>query len=161
MNAQEITGQQARWAVFLSKFNFDILHLPGRTNPGDPASRRSDYSGKKDLTNKFILLGNQEEVNIGAITIIQLNIKRIHNPSSMFILADEKTMHMIKILYETDDFFIRGNTHSARLFNRNRDSRYVPKSLCNIILQHIHDSPTEGHWGIMRTILDLLYGTFG
>lgn len=57
MSAQDLTARQARWAVFLSEFNFDILHIPGKLNPADPASRRSDYSEGKNATGKVVLLG--------------------------------------------------------------------------------------------------------
>lgn len=44
MKAQNLTSRQARWAIFLSEFDFDILHILGKSNPADPPSRRPDYS---------------------------------------------------------------------------------------------------------------------
>lgn len=57
MSARDLTARQARWAVFLSEFNFDILHISGKSNPADPASRRSDYSEGKDISDIIVLLG--------------------------------------------------------------------------------------------------------
>lgn len=162
MRAQELTARQARWAAFLSEFLFEIVHIPGKLNPADPASRRIDYSGEKEITDKVILLGHCETIQINAISLRQLKIRRICDPSSTFMPADENTMKAIRALYITDDF-LANRLPTALTFKDGiwwwRDRIYVPKAMRNMILKNVHDSPTGGHWGIMRT-LDLLYRTF-
>lgn len=44
MTSQALTAKQAFWASFLSKFFFEISHIPGNLNPVDPASRMPDYA---------------------------------------------------------------------------------------------------------------------
>ena len=39
-----LSRRQARWAEFLSQFNFKICHCPGAVMPADPISRREDFS---------------------------------------------------------------------------------------------------------------------
>ena len=43
MTTKELNGRQARWAERLARFDFRILHRPGKTNPADAPSRRPDY----------------------------------------------------------------------------------------------------------------------
>jgi RNase H-like domain found in reverse transcriptase len=38
-----LNGRQARWALDLSKYDFEIKYRPGKTNPQDPLSRRPDH----------------------------------------------------------------------------------------------------------------------
>lgn len=71
MKAQELTARQARWASFLSEFLFEILHIPGKANPADPASRRSDYVGKENIANKVVLLGHREVAEMSVVNLRQ------------------------------------------------------------------------------------------
>jgi len=43
MTTKELNGRQARWAEKLARFDFQIIHRPGKSNPADPPSRRPDY----------------------------------------------------------------------------------------------------------------------
>lgn len=159
-----MTAKQARWASYLSKFCFEILHVPGKSNPADPAPRRPDYTCKDALTNRVVLLGHREEENmqINAIQLQKLKISRAINPVSSFMSADEQTLHSLRACYNTDDF-LQGRLPMALSYRDHqwwwRDKLYVPKTMCQMILEQIHNSPEAGHWGVMKT-LDLLTRTF-
>ena len=43
MNQPRFNGRQARWCMYLSPFDFEIRHQPGKKNPADAPSRRPDY----------------------------------------------------------------------------------------------------------------------
>ena len=43
MQQPRINGQQARWLVYLTPYDFIIHHRPGLLNPADGPSRRPDY----------------------------------------------------------------------------------------------------------------------
>jgi hypothetical protein len=43
MNAKYLKSRQARWAIYLSSFDFEIYYRKGSTNPADTLSRRPDY----------------------------------------------------------------------------------------------------------------------
>jgi hypothetical protein len=43
MSSRVLNRQQARWAGFLSEFNFILDYAPGKRNPADTPSRRTDY----------------------------------------------------------------------------------------------------------------------
>jgi hypothetical protein len=40
---QKLNPRQARWALYLGAFDFEIKHRPGHSNPADGPSRRVDY----------------------------------------------------------------------------------------------------------------------
>lgn len=164
MKAQSLTAKQARWASFLSQFLFDIVHIPGKQNLSDPASRRSDYVGKDVMTNRIILLVHREQntVYINAVQLQKLKVTSIHNPISSFIPADEKTLISLRALYDTDEF-LKGHLPTALTYRDHvwwwRDKIYVPKSMQNLILEQVHNKPLAGHWGSMKTF-DLLTRNF-
>ena len=104
MKSQALTARQARWASFLSEFTFGIVHIAGKLNPADPASRREDYFGDDNMTNCVILLGNRDEKHeINAVRLRKLKITRICNPSFSFMPADEATLTSLRALYDTDE----------------------------------------------------------
>lgn len=44
MTTCKLSGRQARWALELSRYDFEIHHRPGTLNPADGPSRRPDYA---------------------------------------------------------------------------------------------------------------------
>ncbi|KAG6849044.1 hypothetical protein C0991_012232, partial [Blastosporella zonata] len=56
MTSKILNRRQARWSMFLSKFDFQLDYAPGKLNPADPASRRPDFEpqeGDDVLHNQF------------------------------------------------------------------------------------------------------------
>jgi hypothetical protein len=54
MNVKQLNGRQARWAMFLSAFDFVITHRAGKLNPADAPSRRSDYKDSEIAANQML-----------------------------------------------------------------------------------------------------------
>lgn len=170
MSAQNLTARQARWASYLSDFNFDILHIAGKLNPADPASRRADYSEGKDSSDKVVLLGYREDLEnkqkglkVSVIRIKNADIKGRLDPSSLFMPADASTIVALTSLYDSDEL-IQGKSPSFLTFYDNvwwwRDRIFVPKAMRDLVLKQYHETPAAGHWGNMKT-LDMLMRTFG
>jgi hypothetical protein len=55
--AKKLNRRQARWSLFLSRFNFSLHHKPGqRMGKPDALSRRADHgSGQEDNNNVTLL----------------------------------------------------------------------------------------------------------
>lgn len=164
MTAQNLTAKQARWASMLSEFFFEILHIPGRQNPADPASRRSDYADKRGFTTKVVLLGHreQERTKINAVRVRRLKITKTFDPSTVFMPADEKTLTALRALYDTDELLLKRTPPALSFIDHTwwwRDKIYVPMAMRDMILKQVHETPSAGHWGSMKT-LDLLTRTF-
>jgi len=49
MNLKQLNGRQARWAIKLAAYDFNILHWAGKTNPADAPSRRPDYKVSENM----------------------------------------------------------------------------------------------------------------
>ena len=47
MSSQTLNRRQARWAMFLTEYNFQLDYAPGLRNPADAPSRRVDFAPKK------------------------------------------------------------------------------------------------------------------
>lgn len=163
MTAQDLTPRQARWASFLGQFHFDILHTPGKLNPADPASRRSDFSDGKFSSNRVVLLGRRElsNVEIKAVTIRKDLIFGRSDPST-FLPASIETQQWFHRLY-AGDALIQGKRPSQLTYQNDlwwwRDRLYVPLEARTMIMRQMHETPSAGHWGSMKT-LDLLTRTF-
>jgi hypothetical protein len=57
---QKLSRQQARWSLFLSQFNFTIIHKPGAFNKADALSRRPDHKeGMPSLEESRVLLNSK------------------------------------------------------------------------------------------------------
>ena len=57
MSAKKLNRRQARWALFLSRFNFRLVHKPGSLmRKADALSRRPDHKRGVEEDNKDITL---------------------------------------------------------------------------------------------------------
>jgi hypothetical protein len=63
--AQKLTRRQARWALFLTRFEFILIHKAGKTNKVDGLSRRIDHKeGVNNDNNERIVLGEEKFAQI-------------------------------------------------------------------------------------------------
>ena len=54
MKQKELNARQARWALKLAAYDFEIFHRAGKLNPADAPSRRPDYEGSSPLNTKLL-----------------------------------------------------------------------------------------------------------
>ena len=71
--ARKLNRRQARWALYLTRFDFALYHRPGRHNHADPLSRRADHREgvQNDNTNRVLFLAS--EVKINATKLVSLD----------------------------------------------------------------------------------------
>ena len=68
MNAKKLNRRQARWALYLSRFNFTLIHKAGTTmGKADSLSRRPDHKKGMEDDNKNVTLLKPEFFKIRAI----------------------------------------------------------------------------------------------
>ena len=61
MSNQKLNRQQARWALYLSRFDFVLKHVPGsKMEKADRLSRRSDWEVGIERDNKEQTLVKRE-----------------------------------------------------------------------------------------------------
>jgi len=73
MKAQNLNRKQARWALYLSRFNFTLKHVPGsRIGKADSLSRRPDWKVGVERNNenktlvkpKWLVVRKTEKVEV-------------------------------------------------------------------------------------------------
>ena len=66
--AQKLTRIQARWALYMTHFDYILYHKPGKTMQAeDPLSRRADHEMRIDLNNTNQVLLKPEFFTINAL----------------------------------------------------------------------------------------------
>lgn len=159
MDARVLTPRQSRWAAFLSAFNFSILHLPGRLNPTDLASRRPDFIESSQTSESIVLFKSIPARSTANVSVIKLNENEMQFDVT-FSKPSDQILSFIQAGYKEDQEL---KTFKPSQFCQNywwlRGKLYVPLICRNFILNHYHAHPTVGHWGIAKT-LDLVSRTF-
>ena len=159
MRVQKLNWRQARWALYLSRFDFTLKHVPGtRIGKADGLSRRPDWKVgvDKDNENQIIIKDNWlhrlEEVIIEGpeIEIIE-KIKKARS-------KDKKVVRIVEEIKKAGVKLIQGKQWriEEKLVLRERKV-YVPKNeelRAEIIWLH-HNVPMAGHrrkWKIVELV---------
>jgi RNase H-like domain found in reverse transcriptase/Integrase zinc binding domain len=138
---QNLTRRQARWAAILSKYDFKMKHVKGKTNgKADALSRRDDHDqGKED--NKDITM--LQDAWFHAMVIEQSDLySRIAEAMKNHSTIEQCAQKQGEEWKENED--------GMREF---REIVYVPKNkkLQDEIIELHHDQPIMGHSGPERT----------
>jgi len=72
MTAKKLNRRQARWSLYLARFNFKLIHRPGRSmGKPDALSRRPDH-GKGTSDNEDVVLLRPELIAVRALEGLHL-----------------------------------------------------------------------------------------
>jgi transposase InsO family protein len=159
--AQKLNRRQARWSLYLSRFDFTLQHRPGKSmGKPDALSRRADHgSGTNDNSN---------------LTLLGPELFRVHALSGLGIAGEEKAIAtdirrslrngdleepVAKAAKELRADKTRGTVRSAEWTEEQelllfRGKIYVPKDRDlrrRIVSQH-HDTLVAGHAGRWKTL---------
>lgn len=73
-DVRKLSPRQARWATYLQRFDFNMYHQAGKTNPADGPSRRPDYD--QPLPEDYVLLPSlqrklalAQEIGLSRLTV--------------------------------------------------------------------------------------------
>jgi len=151
MTSQKLNRRQARWALYLSQFNFTLKYIPGKSmGKADGLSRRPNWQEgvKKDNEDQKLI---KPEWIRGAETIVEEEdlkerIKRAQEGDERVVKAVEELKRAgIKILkdkeWEIEDGIV---TKEGKI--------YIPEGeLRGEIIRLYHDTPVGGHGGRWKT----------
>ncbi|PLW26795.1 hypothetical protein PCASD_25767 [Puccinia coronata f. sp. avenae] len=180
---QHLLDRQTRWAAYLSSFYFVIKHVPGKLNPADPPTRRPDFLPPGEIKDsQRVMIDTTSEglkicgssldkedprLDIGEVTLpdpasalpaVKDTDARVQDVSFCPPLASLKDLLTKAYSVEPPDPEEIAGLELRDGFWWLRDRLYVPLSLRSQILQHLHDNPTSGHPGTLKT-LDLVTRT--
>uniref|UniRef100_A0A0W0FXD7 Reverse transcriptase-rnase h-integrase n=1 Tax=Moniliophthora roreri TaxID=221103 RepID=A0A0W0FXD7_MONRR len=157
MTSQLLNRRQARWGMFLSKFDFKLDWAPGKDNVADAASQRPDFvpqTGDEHLTAQRQTLLTPEHIE-------RLNSQNNNLPFEIpphsfnaittLSIDNTKLLKHFKAAYKEDatwkEAVVAGNKdfmashdlvfHNSRL--------YIPPTLRRNVLFSRHDSIIGGH----------------
>jgi hypothetical protein len=153
-SAQDLTRRQARWALYLSRFDFHLIHRPGRANTqADPLSRMPHHRVHDNEDNQQqTVLRPEHFVKIAANAFVNPLEERIRN-------ASEREAEVLEGLKALEQGGLQRLAHglpdweedNGLVYHKGRV--YVPPDidLRRAVLEQCHDSPTAGHGGIHST----------
>lgn len=159
MTSQKLSRRQARWSLFLSRFDFTLHHRPGKKSvKPDALSRRPDHKkGENDNQNVVLLKPSYFKIQAlkqGHVLLTGSEndlLKKIREAKEL----DEQVVKAVKELRNSSTKKVDGEEWSEEqgliLF---RGKVYVPKDkdLRRKIVELHHDTFIAGHPGKWKTI---------
>jgi len=147
MTSQKLNHRQARWALYLSQFNFTLKHIPGKSmGKADGLSRRPDWQEGVEKDNEDQKLIKPEWIR-GAKTMVEEEdlkerIKRAQE-------GDERVVKVVEELKRAGIKTLKDKEWEIEDGIVMKEKRiYIPKEeLRGEIIQLHHDTPVEGHKG--------------
>jgi len=78
IKVQKLNRRQARWALYLSRFNFMLKHVPGsKMGKADSLSRRPDWEVRVDKDNEDEMLVKLEWLEVRKIEAVEIIVDGI------------------------------------------------------------------------------------
>ena len=156
---KKLNRRQARWSLYLSRFDFALYHRPGKSSgKPDALSRRSDH-GKGESDNENVTLLKPEYFQIQALRQghvllegAETDLLRQIRNAKVF---DEQVVKAVKQLKTSSSKKIEGQEwEEEQGLILYRGKVYVPQDadLRRQIIAVHHDSPVAGHPGKWKTI---------
>ena len=147
MTSQKLNQRQARWALYLSWFNFILKHVPGKSmGKADGLSRRPDWQEGVERDNEDQKLIKPEWIRGGETLIEEENLReRIRKAQE----GDGKVVEAIKGLKGAGLKTLKDEEWEIEDGLALKEGRiYVPEGdLRREIIQLHHDTPVGGHGG--------------
>jgi hypothetical protein len=159
--AQKLNRRQARWSLYLSRFNFTLHHKPGRSmGKPDALSRQADHGSRQGDNDNLTLLA-PELFRIHALASMRLEGKErnILQEVRRSLKVDVQEESVAKAARELLKDKSRGTIKSAEWSESDgllmfRGKIYVPKDrdLRRRIVEQHHDTRIAGHAGRFKTL---------
>jgi len=156
MKAQKLNRRQARWALYLSRFDFTLKHVVGsKMGKADELSRRADWKVGTDKDNENqIFIKDQWICNMSEVVVegpkVEI-VEKIRKARS----KDEDVVRVVEEMKKAGVKELRENKWKIEGDLVLKEGKvYVPKDeelRVEIIRLH-HDAPAAGHGGRWKTM---------
>jgi len=158
MKAQKLNQRQARWTLYLSRFNFILKHVPGsKMGKVDSLSRRPDREVGVVKDNKDETLVKPEWLQVRrteAVEIIVDGIDLLEEVRKSKV-KDDKVVKAVKEMKKAEVKMLRDEEwREVECIIYKEGKVYVPKDeklRAEIIRLH-HNMPIEGHGGQWKMV---------
>jgi len=155
MTSQNLNRRQARWALYLSRFDFVLKHVPGtKMGKADGLSRRSDWEKGAEGDNEDEVLLKPEwikSVRVGEVIVEGVDIlERIKRSKA----RDDEVIKAVEEMKKAGVKMLRDEEWREEDGLMLKEGKvYVPKdeALRVEIIRLHHDTPIGGHGGQWKT----------
>jgi len=158
MKVQKLNRRQARWALYLSRFNFTLKHVPGsKMEKADSLSRRPDWEIGVEKDNEDETLVKLEWLEVRKTEVVEIIVDGVDlleevrkskvKDNEVIKAVEEMKRAGVKMLRDKEWREVDGIMYKE-------GKVYVPKDeklRAEIIRLH-HDTPIGGHRGQWKTV---------
>jgi len=158
IKAQKLNRRQARWALYLSRFNFMLKHVPGsKMGKADSLSRRPDWEVGVERDNEDETLVKPEWLEVRRTERIEIIVEGVDLLEKVrkSKVKDDKVVKAMEEIKQVEVKILRNNEWRKEDGIMYKEGKmYVPKDdilRVEIIRLH-HDTPVGGHGGQWKTV---------
>jgi len=157
MSNQKLNHRQARWALYLSRFDFILKHISGsKMGKADGLSRRPDWEVGVEKDNKEQTLVKKEWLKVKEIRVAEVIIEGVDllDKVRKCEARDDKVIKAVEEMKQAGVKMLRDEEwHQEDSLMLKERKVYVPKDKrlrAEVIRLH-HNMPIEGHRGQWKT----------
>jgi len=160
MTAKKLNHRQARWSLYLARFDFKLTHHPGRCmGKPDTLSQRLDH-GKGASDNKDVVLLQPELLAIQALEGVQMEgpekdiLKEIYQGNQRGDQEEPVAKAARELWQAASKTVCSAEWSEKEELLRSRGKIYVPQNadLRRRVVSLCHDTKVAGHSGRWKTL---------
>ena len=153
MSNQKLNHRQARWALYLSRFNFVLKHIPGsKMEKADRLSRRPDWEAGVKKDNEEQMLVKKEWLEAKRIRVMEVVIEGVDllDKVRKYGARDDEVVKAVEEIKQAEVKILRNEEwHQKDGLMLKEGKVYVSKDeklRAEVIRLH-HNMPVGGHGG--------------
>jgi len=158
MKAQKLNQRQAQWALYLSRFDFTLKHVPGsKMGKADSLSRRPDWEVGVEKDNEDETLVKPEWLEVRKTEVVEIIVDGVDLLEEVrkSKVKDDKVVKAVEEMKRAGVKMLRDKEWREVDGIMYKEGKvYVPKDeklRAEIIRLH-HDTPIERHGGQWKTV---------
>jgi len=158
MKAQKLNRRQARWVLYLSRFNFTLKHVPGtKMGKADSLSRKPDWEVGVEKDNEDETMIKPEWLEVRKIEVVEIIVDGVDLLEEVrkSKVKDDKVVKAVEEMKRTGVKILRDEEWREVDGIMYKEGKvYVPKDkkLRTEIIRLHHDTPIGGHRGQWKTV---------
>ena len=156
MSSQKLNRRQARWALFLSCFDFKLVHIPGtKIGKTDGLSRWLDWQEGVEKENKDRMLVKKEWLEMRAVEEVIIEGVDILDRIRKSKVVDNEIVKVVEEIKKTNVKVLKNEEWREEDGLMLKDGKvYMPKDeeLRAEVIQLHHDTSVGEHGGQWKTV---------
>src|SRR5713101_545111 len=155
--AWKLSCRQARWALFLTRFDFTITHVPGKSmGKSDALSQRPDHdTGDNDNEDQILL---PPTIFARSLMIVNLQDQALHRRIKECQALDKDLVQTLQIIQANGSSRWKKrlqppwSIQNGLIIYSGRICLLEDWDLCKLVTSLAHDTMAAGHLGHIKTL---------